>query len=103
MAWLTRSSHNGLRTAACGGDRCSPVTPQRADAEPPLPEAPRPGRVAIAFIASGDDCGSHPLSHGAVLRAIVAIEVNGRNCTAVLYPVADPFGDTYALGSAYPQ
>jgi hypothetical protein len=37
------------------------------------------------------------------IRAIVAIEVNGRNCTAVLYPVADPFGDTYALGSAYPQ
>ena len=37
------------------------------------------------------------------IRAIVAIEVNGRNCIAVLYPVADPFGDTYALGSAYPQ
>jgi hypothetical protein len=37
------------------------------------------------------------------IRAIVRIEVNGRSCIAVLYPVADPFGDTYALGSAYPQ
>ncbi len=37
------------------------------------------------------------------IRAIVRIEVNERNCLAVLYPVADPFGDTYALGSAYPQ
>jgi hypothetical protein len=36
-------------------------------------------------------------------RAIVRFEVNGRSCIAVLYPVADPFGDTYALGSAYPQ
>ena len=37
------------------------------------------------------------------IRVIVAIEVNGRRCIAVLYPVADPFGDAYALGSAYPQ
>jgi len=39
----------------------------------------------------------------AASKAIVAFEVNGRNCIAVLYPIADPFGDTYALGSAYPQ
>jgi hypothetical protein len=37
------------------------------------------------------------------IRAIVAFEVNGRRCIAVLYPIADPFGDTCALGSAYPQ
>lgn len=37
------------------------------------------------------------------IRAIVRAEVNGQTCLAVLYPVANPFGDTYALGSAYPE
>jgi hypothetical protein len=37
------------------------------------------------------------------LRAIVEVDVGGRLCIIVLYPVADPFGDAYALGSAYPR
>jgi hypothetical protein len=36
-------------------------------------------------------------------RAIVEADAGGRRCTIVLYPVEDPFGDAYALGSAYPQ
>jgi hypothetical protein len=36
-------------------------------------------------------------------RAIAEIDVRGRRCIAVLYPVEDPFGDAYALGSAYPR
>lgn len=37
------------------------------------------------------------------VRAIVQTTIRGRQCEAVLYPVNDPFGDTYALGSAYPS
>lgn len=37
------------------------------------------------------------------IRAMVSAEIAGRDCVVVLYPVADPFGDTYALGSAYPS
>ena len=37
------------------------------------------------------------------LRALVEAEIGGRICMIVLYPVDDPFGDTYALGSAYPR
>ena len=36
-------------------------------------------------------------------RALVEALVSDRVCIIVLYPVADPFGDTYALGSAYPR
>jgi hypothetical protein len=37
------------------------------------------------------------------IRAIVAVEANRRRCIALLYPVADPFGHTCALGSACPR
>lgn len=37
------------------------------------------------------------------LRAIVEVHIGGRACLIVLYPVDDPFGDAYALGSAYPR
>lgn len=36
-------------------------------------------------------------------RALVEAEIRGRSCIVVLYPVEDPLGDVYALGSAYPQ
>lgn len=36
-------------------------------------------------------------------RALVEADVGGRRCVAVLYPVDDPIGDIYALGSAYPR
>jgi hypothetical protein len=36
-------------------------------------------------------------------RAMVETDVSGRKCLLVLYPVEDPFGDAYALGSAYPR
>jgi hypothetical protein len=35
------------------------------------------------------------------LRAIVETHIRGQRCLVVLYPVDDPFGDAYALGSAY--
>jgi hypothetical protein len=34
-------------------------------------------------------------------RAYVEVMIGERRVQAVLYPVIDPFGDTYALGSAY--
>jgi len=37
------------------------------------------------------------------LRAIAEAAISGRRCIVVLYPVDDPMGDTYALGSAYPR
>ena len=37
------------------------------------------------------------------LRAIVETNIRGATVIAVLYPVDDPIGDTYALGSAYPR
>ena len=37
------------------------------------------------------------------LRATVETEIGSRRCAIVLYPVEDPFGDAYALGSAYPR
>ena len=36
-------------------------------------------------------------------RALVEASVGGRQCIVVLYPVVDPMGDVYALGSAYPR
>jgi hypothetical protein len=36
-------------------------------------------------------------------RAIVQIRIGGRRCEAVLYPVDDPMGGVWALGSAYPR
>lgn len=36
-------------------------------------------------------------------RALVEAIVNRRVCVIVLYPVEDPLGDVYALGSAYPR
>ena len=36
-------------------------------------------------------------------RAIVEAEIGGRRCEAVLYPVDDPMGGAWALGSAYPR
>jgi hypothetical protein len=36
-------------------------------------------------------------------RAIAEAAISGRRCIVVLYPVDDPMGDTYALGSAYPR
>ena len=36
-------------------------------------------------------------------RAIVEASIGGRLCIIVLYPVDDPMGDVYALGSAYPR
>ena len=35
-------------------------------------------------------------------RALVEVWLGDRRCIAVLYPVDDTAGDTYALGSAYP-
>lgn len=35
-------------------------------------------------------------------RALVEVEIQGRQCLVVLYPVDDSSGDVYALGSAYP-
>lgn len=37
------------------------------------------------------------------LRAIVETYVRGVRIVVVLYPVIDPVGDAYALGSAYPR
>lgn len=34
-------------------------------------------------------------------RALVEVRIRGNRCLVVLYPVADPSGDVYALGSAY--
>lgn len=36
-------------------------------------------------------------------RALVEVTIRGKRCLVVLYPVADPSGDVYALGSAYPR
>lgn len=36
-------------------------------------------------------------------RAIVQLRVGDRRCEAVLYPVDDPMGGVWALGSAYPR
>lgn len=36
-------------------------------------------------------------------RALVEVEIRGRWCLVVLYPVDDSSGDVYALGSAYPR
>ena len=36
-------------------------------------------------------------------RALVEISIGDRRCVAVLYPVDDAAGDSYALGSAYPR
>jgi hypothetical protein len=36
-------------------------------------------------------------------RAMVEAEIRGQLCIVVLYPVRDPLGDVYALGSAYPR
>ena len=36
-------------------------------------------------------------------RAKVEATIGGRECLIVLYPVDDPQGDVYALGSAYPR
>lgn len=36
-------------------------------------------------------------------RALVEVEIRGRSCICVLYPVDDPLGDRYALASAYPR
>lgn len=35
------------------------------------------------------------------LRALVKVEIRGHEWVIVLYPVDDPRGDVYALGSAY--
>jgi hypothetical protein len=37
------------------------------------------------------------------LRAVVETRIRGVTVIAVLYPVDDPIGDAYALGSAYPR
>lgn len=34
-------------------------------------------------------------------RALVEVWISDRRCVVVLYPVGDPAGDIYALGSAY--
>jgi hypothetical protein len=36
-------------------------------------------------------------------RALVAVHIRGCPVLVVLYPVTDPSGDVYALGSAYPR
>jgi hypothetical protein len=36
-------------------------------------------------------------------RALVEATIGGRSCVVILYPVDDPLGDVYALGSAYPR
>lgn len=36
-------------------------------------------------------------------RAVFEADVSGRLCIVVLYPIDDPMGDTYALGSVYPR
>ena len=35
-------------------------------------------------------------------RALVEVTIRGRLCLVVLYPVADPSGDEYALGKRLP-
>jgi hypothetical protein len=37
------------------------------------------------------------------LRALVEVRIGRQLVVLVLYPVNDPLGDTYALGSAYPR
>lgn len=37
------------------------------------------------------------------LRALVEVPIRGDPVIVVLYPVVDPFGDAYVLGSAYPR
>ena len=37
------------------------------------------------------------------LRALIEADVRGVTVIVVLYPVDDPAGDAYALGSAYPR
>jgi hypothetical protein len=37
------------------------------------------------------------------LRALVEAEIRGQPCIVVLYPVDDPSGDVFALGSADPR
>jgi hypothetical protein len=37
------------------------------------------------------------------LRALVEVSIRGVTVIVVLYPVEDPAGDVYALGSAYPR
>jgi hypothetical protein len=36
-------------------------------------------------------------------RALVEVDIRGDPVLVVLYPVTDPLGDVYALGSAYPR
>jgi hypothetical protein len=36
-------------------------------------------------------------------RALVEVNIRGVTVIVVLYPVEDPVGDVYALGSAYPR
>ena len=36
-------------------------------------------------------------------RAFVDVSIRARPVLVVLYPVLDPLGDVYALGSAYPR
>lgn len=36
-------------------------------------------------------------------RALVEANIRGVTVIVVLYPIADPLGDVYALGSAYPR
>jgi hypothetical protein len=36
-------------------------------------------------------------------RALVEADIRGVTVIVVLYPVLDPSGDVYALGSAYPR
>jgi hypothetical protein len=36
-------------------------------------------------------------------RAILEVLIQGQTVAVVLYPVEDPLGDRWALGSAYPQ
>ena len=36
-------------------------------------------------------------------RALVEVRIRGERVIVVLYPVDDPSGDVYALGSAYPR
>jgi hypothetical protein len=36
-------------------------------------------------------------------RALVGVRIRDDPVIVVLYPVTDPFGDVYALGSAYPR
>lgn len=58
-------------------------------------------RDAIVCVAGLDYRWDDDAQRG--LRALVQANIRGVAVIVVLYPVLDPSGDVYALGSAYPR